>query len=76
MLSQMSMIVHVRWVGGLFNVHMDKIYDKTTIEETRLQKSSNLLQVVIDNFFSVARAPRKYEFIVSRLLSSRFLIPI
>ena len=33
--GQMSMIVHVRWVGGLVNVHVDKIWKKTAmLEET------------------------------------------
>ena len=28
MVGQMSMIVHVRWVGGLVNVHVDKLFKK------------------------------------------------
>ena len=42
----MSMIVHVRWVGSLLNVHVDKILKKagyvggnTNLEETMLNKT-------------------------------------
>ena len=35
----MSMIVHVRWVGGVVNVHVDKIWKKAMFEETTLNKT-------------------------------------
>ena len=41
----MSMIVHVRWVGGLVNVHVYKIFKNgyvggnTNLEETMLHKT-------------------------------------
>ena len=68
MVGQMSMIIHVRWVGGVVNVHMDKIFKKGYVGgNTTLEKMLNKTLLL---FPSKNIDQTKLSFLATRLNTS------